>query len=63
MDRTKSGIPGIDELLEGGFPRGSNVLLSGGAGTGKTIMGMQYLYNGAVNYDEPGLFVTLETAG
>ncbi len=61
MEKIKSGIPGLDELLGGGFPKGSSILLGGGAGTGKTIMGMQYLYNGATEFDEPGLFVTLES--
>ena len=60
MDRTKTGIPGLDELLNGGIPKGSNVLVSGGAGTGKTILATQYLYNGATMYGEAGLFVTLE---
>lgn len=60
LERTKTGIPGLDELLNGGIPKGSNVLVSGGAGTGKTILTTQYLYNGAVNYGEAGLFVTLE---
>ncbi|MFA6419830.1 MAG: ATPase domain-containing protein, partial [archaeon] len=60
MERTKIGIPGVDELIGGGIPKGSNVLLSGGAGTGKTIFATQYLYNGALQYGEPGVFVTLE---
>ena len=50
----------MDELLNGGIPKGSNVLVSGGAGTGKTILTTQYLYNGALQYGEPGVFVTLE---
>lgn len=60
MERTKTGIPGLDELINGGIPKGSNVLLSGGPGTGKTIFATQYLYNGALQYGEAGLFVTLE---
>ncbi|MCX6804249.1 MAG: AAA family ATPase [Candidatus Diapherotrites archaeon] len=60
MERTKTGIPGLDELVNGGIPKGSNVLLSGGAGTGKTIFATQYLYNGALQFGEPGVFVTLE---
>lgn len=60
MERTKTGIPGLDELLNGGIPKGSNVLVAGGAGTGKTILTTQYLYNGATQYGEAGLFVTLE---
>jgi len=60
LERTKTGIPGLDELLGGGIPQGSNVLVAGGAGTGKTILSTQYLYNGATQYGEAGLFVTLE---
>lgn len=60
MERVKTGIPGLDELIGGGFPKGSNILLAGGAGTGKTIFATQYLYNGATQYGEAGLYVTLE---
>ena len=60
MDRVKTGIRGLDELVSGGFPQGSTILLSGGAGTGKTIFGLSYLYNGAKLYGEPGLYITLE---
>jgi len=60
LERVKTGIPGLDELINGGFPKGSNILLAGGAGTGKTIFATQYLYNGATQYGEAGLFVTLE---
>jgi len=60
MIRLKSGIPGLDELIEGGFPEGSSILLSGGTGTGKSIFCMQYLYYGAKEHKEPGVYVTLE---
>src|SRR3989338_3959997 len=60
MDRIRSGIPGFDELIEGGIPVGSSVLVSGGSGTGKTILCLQYIYEGAKQFMEPGLFVTLE---
>jgi circadian clock protein KaiC len=60
IDRVKTGIPGLDELIEGGFPRGDTILVAGKAGTGKTILANQFLYNGAVMYNEPGVLVTLE---
>ncbi len=60
IDRVKTGIPGLDELIEGGFPRGDTILVAGKAGTGKTIMANQFLYYGAVKYNEPGVLVTLE---
>ncbi len=60
IERVKTGIPGLDELIEGGFPKGDTILLAGRAGTGKSIMANQFLYNGATEYDEPGVLVTLE---
>ncbi len=60
MERIPSGIPGLDKLIEGGFPAGRSVLVSGGCGTGKTIFTMQYIYEGAKKYSEPGIYVTLD---
>ncbi len=60
MKRVKTGIPGMDEILNGGFPKRNVVLLAGGPGTGKTIFGMQYLWAGISQYDEPGIYVALE---
>lgn len=59
IERVKTGIKGFDELVEGGIPKGSNVLLTGLPGTGKTVFGLQYLYNGAIN-GENGLYVSLD---
>ena len=58
--RTSSGIPGFDELVEGGFPKNSSVLICGGPGTGKSIFSMQFLVNGATKFGEKGLYVTFE---
>ncbi|MEM4734148.1 MAG: ATPase domain-containing protein [Candidatus Thorarchaeota archaeon] len=60
IDRVKTGIPGLDELIEGGFPRGDTILIAGKAGTGKSILANQFLYKGATEYGEPGVLVTLE---
>jgi len=60
MQRVKTGVKGLDELMEGGFPQGRSILISGACGTGKTIMCMQYIYNGAKEYNEPGVYVTLD---
>ncbi len=59
MDRAKTGIPGFDDLVEGGFPRDYNVLVIGLPGTGKTVFGLQYLINGATS-GEPGVYVSLD---
>jgi KaiC/GvpD/RAD55 family RecA-like ATPase len=58
QDRVPTGINGLDELIEGGFPRGSLILLAGNPGTGKTIFGMQFLCRGARDYGENGIYVS-----
>ena len=60
MMRTKTGIIGLDKMLNGGFLRGRNILLSGPAGCGKTTFATQFLYNGVMKFNEPSLYVTLE---
>ncbi len=60
MNKLRTGIPGLDDLIGGGIPEGSTTLISGRSGSGKTIFGIQYLYNGASEHDEPGILVTLE---
>ncbi|MEM0372904.1 MAG: ATPase domain-containing protein [archaeon] len=60
MARVPTGIPGMDDLIQGGFLEGSSNLIAGGAGTGKTIFATQYVYNGAAEYGEPGIFITME---
>lgn len=59
MPRIKSGIQGLDELIEGGVPKRSLILIAGDTGTGKSTLAMNFLVEGAQN-DEPGVYVTLE---
>lgn len=59
VERVKTGIPGFDEILNGGIPKRNVVLLSGGPGTGKSIFGQQYLWKG-LQGGEPGVYVALE---
>ncbi len=60
MERVKTGIPGLDEMLGGGFlPQTAN-LVEGAPGTGKTTLGMQFIYHGIVACGEPGLILTFE---
>jgi len=59
-ERVKTGIKGLDELIEGGLPRGYSYLLLGGPGTGKTTFGAQYLYKGATEFAENGMYVTFD---
>jgi len=59
-ERVQTGIPGLDELMAGGFEKDSINLVSGGAGTGKSILAMQYIVKGIEEYNEPGVFITFE---
>ena len=61
IERLKTGIPGFDDLIQGGIPKGFNVLLVGQPGAGKTIFGLQYLVNGAM-YGENGIYVSLDSS-
>ena len=60
IERIPTGVPGLDELIEGGLPKGRITLITGAAGSGKTTLGMQFLYNGCTSFGDNGLFVTLE---
>lgn len=55
-----SGIPGLDELISGGFPKGRVVLIIGGPGAGKTILASQFLYKGITEYGENGVLVSID---
>jgi len=55
-----TGIQGLDEVTFGGLPRGRPTLVCGGAGCGKTLLGMEFLVRGATQYDEPGVCVSFE---
>jgi KaiC/GvpD/RAD55 family RecA-like ATPase len=59
-DRVPTGIQGFDELCGGGLIRNRTYLVSGTSGAGKTIFALQFLYNGATIFGEPGIFLTTE---
>ena len=59
-ERVSTGIDGLDALIEGGFPRGDVILVSGGSGSGKTIFSTQFIHNGAAQYGEKGVYATFE---
>ncbi|MGD0057106.1 MAG: KaiC domain-containing protein [Methanomassiliicoccales archaeon] len=59
MDRVKTGIAGLDEMLGGGFPKSHTVVVMGSFGTGKTTFGLQFLSEG-LRQGEKGIFITLE---
>ena len=60
LPKTPTGINGLDEITYGGLPKGRPTLVCGGPGCGKTLLGLQFLYNGAVTYDEPGVLILFE---
>ncbi len=60
MKRIPTGIKGLDDLIEGGFIEGDAILVVGGPGTGKTTFVSQFLYMGAKQYNEPGIYISLE---
>lgn len=59
QERISTGVPGLDKLIEGGFPKGSVTLLTGGPGAGKTIFCSQFLYHG-LKKGEKCLYITTE---
>lgn len=60
MERTKFGIQGLDHSLNGGIPTGNLVLVSGGAGTGKSTLCLQFAVNGAALFGEKALYISTE---
>jgi len=60
LQKAPTGIPGLDEITVGGLPQGRPTLICGAAGSGKTLMAMQFLVGGALQYSEPGVFVSFE---
>ncbi|MCF8081644.1 MAG: circadian clock protein KaiC [Deltaproteobacteria bacterium] len=60
LAKSPTGIQGLDEITGGGLPRGRPTLVCGSAGSGKTLLAMEFMVHGAVQYDEPGVFVSFE---
>ena len=60
LPKSLTGITGLDEITGGGLPKGRPTLVAGAAGCGKTLFAMQFLINGATQYDEPAVFVAFE---
>ena len=58
--KAPTGIVGLDEITNGGLPRGRPTLVCGGAGCGKTLLAMEFLVRGVLKYDEPGVFMSFE---
>jgi circadian clock protein KaiC len=60
LPKTATGIRGLDEITRGGLPTGRPTLVCGGPGSGKTLLAMTFLVNGATQFDEPGVLMTFE---
>ncbi len=60
LSKCPTGIHGLDEVTQGGLPRGRPTLVAGMAGSGKTLMATEFLVNGATDYNEPGVFMAFE---
>ena len=58
--KAPTGIQGLDEITGGGLPQGRPTLLCGSAGCGKTLLAMEFLVRGALEFDEPGVFMAFE---
>lgn len=61
-DLVKTGIAGLDDVLPGGIPRGNIILVEGAIGTGKTTLGVEFVYRGASQFNEPGIIVVFEVS-
>lgn len=60
LEKTPTGITGLDEITYGGLPKGRPTLVCGSAGSGKTLLAMEFLIEGARKYSEPGVFMAFE---
>lgn len=60
LPKAPTGITGLDEITEGGLPLGRPTLVSGGVGCGKTLLGIEFLVRGVVQFGEPGVLMTFE---
>ena len=63
LPKAPTGIEGLDEITEGGVPKGRPTLVCGSAGCGKTLFGIEFLVRGALEFDEPGVLMTFEETG
>jgi circadian clock protein KaiC len=60
ISKCPTGIVGLDQITNGGLPRGRPALICGGAGCGKTLLALEFIVRGAIQFDEPGVFVSFE---
>ncbi|GAC1660564.1 MAG: circadian clock protein KaiC [Candidatus Acidiferrum sp.] len=60
LEKSATGIPGLDEITGGGLPKGRTTIVCGGPGCGKTMLGVEFLVRGAMEFNEPGVLMAFE---
>jgi circadian clock protein KaiC len=60
LQKSPTGVSGLDEITDGGIPKGRPTLIAGEAGCGKTLLSLQFIVKGAIEYGEPGVFMAFE---
>jgi circadian clock protein KaiC len=60
LEKSPTGVKGLDEITNGGLPKGRPTLVCGGPGSGKTLLGMEFLVRGVLEFNEPGVFMAFE---
>jgi len=63
LPKARTGIEGLDQITHGGLPQGRPTLVCGGPGCGKTLLAMEFLIRGAMQFGEPGVFMAFEETG
>ena len=61
-DLVRTGIPGLDIILHGGIPSTNVILVEGSSGSGKTLLGTEFIYRGITEFNEPGIIVIFEVS-
>src|SRR5260370_7746065 len=62
-ERVQTGVASLDKIIEGGLARGDTIIVAGQPGTGKTTLGLQFLYHGAVRCGESGVYASVIESG
>src|ERR1700732_432097 len=60
LEKAHTGITGLDQISGGGLPKGRTTIVCGGPGCGKTMLGIEFLVRGALEFDEPGVLMAFE---
>ncbi len=63
LEKSATGVSGLDDITSGGLPKGRPTLICGSAGSGKTLLSMEFLIRGALQFGEPGVFMSFEETG